>query len=106
MNPHHNSKEEELRRREEALKEREVQIRMRELEAELSKPPISPTSKLKDSPRKTLSWFKRMSEIGKFLLIVVAVIVAIRLAAWLAMAILIGGIAWVGYKLFLEGDRQ
>lgn len=107
MNPHHRSKEEDLRRREEALKEREIQIRMRELEAELDPTPVYPTAKHEATPdKKKRPWYKRLLEIGKFCLIVVAVVVAVRLTAWLATAILILGIAWVAYKIFLEGDRN
>lgn len=105
MNPHYDSKEEELRRREEALKEREIQIRMRELEHELGSPTVHPTTKLDNPPRKRRPWYKKLPDIGKFLLILIAVVVAVRIAAWLATAVLVLGVGWVGYKLFIEGDR-
>jgi len=44
--------------------------------------------------------------LGKYLAIVVAVVVSIRLATWLASVVIIGGLAWVGYKLFFERDRD
>ncbi|MCG8362255.1 MAG: hypothetical protein MJA27_02850 [Pseudanabaenales cyanobacterium] len=106
MNPHHDSKEEELRSREESLREREIQIRMRELEAELESTPVHPTSKHEEPLSKKRPWYKRLPEIGKFCLMVIAVIVMVRLATWLATAILIFGIGWVGYKFFLDGDRN
>jgi hypothetical protein len=44
--------------------------------------------------------------VGKFLAVVVAVVIAIRIATGLATVIMIGAVAWVGYKIFLEGDRS
>ena len=105
MDPYKQTKEEQLRRREAELKARELQIRMRELEAELDSTPVHPTYKHKETPTNKRTWLKQLPNIGKFLLMIVAVIVAIRIATWLATAALIVGIGWVGYKLFLEGDR-
>lgn len=105
MDPYKQMKEEELGRREAELKARELQIRMRELEAELDATPVHPTYKHEKPSPKKRNWLKQLPSIGKFLLMVVAVIVAIRIATWLATAVLILGLGWVGYKLFLEGDR-
>ena len=105
MNPDHQSKEQELKKREAELKEREIKIRMRELEAELDEStPVQPTVKHKESLGRP--WYRRLPKIAKFGLIVVGVIVAVRVAAWLATLLLIFGVGWAGYKLFLEGDRD
>jgi hypothetical protein len=103
-NPHE-SREEELRRREETLKEREVDIRLRELESEVGSSPVLPTSKHSRTDLKRQRWYRRLVAVGQFFLIVVAVIVAVRIAAWLASLLLILGVSWVIYKLFLEPDR-
>lgn len=106
MSSDHHSREEELRLREEAIRERELQIRMRELEAELDPTPLHPTTKHETTSKKGRLWYERIPNIAKFVLLLVVVIVAIRIAAWLATAALVLGIAWVGYKFFLEGDHD
>ncbi|MEO1093910.1 MAG: hypothetical protein AAFX01_03300 [Cyanobacteria bacterium J06638_28] len=105
MSSDYPSREEELRRREEAIKAREIQIRMRELEAELDPTPVHPTTKHKTtSKQKSQLWHKRIPNIVKFFLFVIAVVVALRIAAWLTTAVLVLSIAWVGYKVFLESN--
>ncbi len=105
MNPDHQSKEQELKNREAELKEREVKMRLRELEAELEdSTPVQPTTKQTETLGRP--WYKRLPKIAKFGLIVVGVIVAVKLATWLATLLLIFGIGWAGYKLFLESDRD
>lgn len=106
-----NRKEEELQQREKELQEREHALRLRELEAELyqqsptSEPPISPTSKHREPEGKLNQRFRQVVTVVKFLGIVIAVVVAVRIATWLATAVMVGGIAWIAYKLFLEKDR-
>ena len=106
MYPDHQSKDRELQQREAELRKREIKIRMRELEAELEQPTPVQATVTTDEPLSGRPWYKRLPDIGKFCLIVLAVIVAVRLATWLATAVMILGIAWAGYKLFLEGDRN
>ena len=106
MNPDHQSKDRELQQREVELRKREIKIRMRELEAELEQPTPVQATVTTDEPSSSRPWYKRLPDIGKFCLIVLAVIIAVRLATWLATAVMILGIAWAGYKLFLEGDRK
>jgi hypothetical protein len=105
MNPNHNSREEELRRREEVLKARELEIRLRELEAEIEKqhePPVQPTRKHAQKSPKELVWYQRLPNVVKLGVVFVAVIVAVNIAHWLATIVIVGTIAWVSYKLFLE----
>ncbi|MBD2310383.1 hypothetical protein H6G20_01635 [Desertifilum sp. FACHB-1129] len=101
-------KAKEFERRERELKEREQMIRLREIESELYQPastPVYSTTK-HQPPEKTAKRWKKLANIGKFFLLVVAVIVGMKVASWLAGAIIVGSIAFVGYKLFLEGDRK
>ena len=106
MNPDHQSKEEELKNREAALREREIQIRMRELESELEgSTPVQPTVKHKKTSL-SRPWYRRLPTFAKFGLIVVGVIVAVRVATWAATLLLLFGIGWAGYKLFLEGGQE
>ena len=105
MNPDHQSKEQELKNREEELKEREIKVRMRELESELeASTPVKPTVKHKGAL--SFGWYNRLPKLVQFGLLVVGVIVAIRVATWLAGVLLLFTIGWVFYKLFLERDRN
>ena len=105
MNPDHQSKEQELNNREAELKEREIKVRMRELESELDDSmPVQPTVKHKQSLSRP--WYEGLPKIVRFGLVVVGVIIAVRLVAWLAGVMLLLGIGWAGYKIFLEGDRN
>lgn len=45
-----------------------------------------------------------MANVGKFLLIVISVVVAIRVAAWISTLIILFGVGWVAYKLFIESE--
>ena len=99
------NKEEELRRREEELRARELQVRMKELEKEIDGIPVQPTTKHQEpatSAAQQRRFIQKVSDIGKFCLIVISVIVAIRLAAWLGTILLVLGITWMAYKLFLD----
>lgn len=104
-------RDDELRRREQELQDRERALRLRELEAEIyaqpqpNEPPIARTTKHQEPKSSLQKRYKQALEVAKFIGIVVAVVFAIRIATWLATAVLIGGVAWVAYKLFLAGDR-
>ncbi len=96
----------EILRQERELQERERAIRLREIEAEINPPPLHQTKKhqpLESSPKR---WYGTLATVGKFLALVVAVVVAIKLATTLAYVIMIGAVAWVAYKLFFERDRS
>lgn len=99
-------KEQQLRRREQELKDREHEIRLRELDAEINQPPLHQTVKhqTKESPLKRR--YGTLVKVGKFIAIIVALVVGIKIATWLASVILVGAVAWVAYKLFFEGDRS
>ncbi|MBD2460502.1 hypothetical protein H6G89_05535 [Oscillatoria sp. FACHB-1407] len=117
MKPQDN-REEELRRREQELRERELQLRLRELEAEIhqlppqpsypsaQQPPLLHPTKHEPPPTKFQTWLKKLTTVGKFLAIVVAVIVAVRVASWLATVVIVAGIAWLAYKILFETDKK
>ena len=95
--------EEKIRQREEALKARELKLRLREIEQELDNIPVQPTAKHHEAASpKSRQTLKKMTEIGKFLLIVIGVIVAIRVAAWLSTLVILFGVSWVAYKLLIK----
>jgi len=97
--------EEQIRHQEASAKAREIKARMAAIEKELEE--ISPRSNAREvevmpPERKKGSLSKKMADIGKFFLVVVSVIVAIRLAAWVGTIVMVLGITWMAYKLFLE----
>ena len=103
-----NSNEDDLRRREAELRQKEQEIRLRELELEINKtePPISPTTKHVEADQKP--WLRKLPKYAKFGVMVFAtflvVQVATRITLLLVPMIMVGAIAFVGYKLYLEGD--
>ena len=98
--------EEEIRRQEDRVKARELKQRLNELEKGLVEPPVQPTVKHTEPiQRKKASLSKKITDIGKFMLVVVSVIVAIRLAAWVGTIVMVPGITWMAYKLFLESKE-
>lgn len=100
------NKEQELQRREQELQAREHAMRLRELEAEINKPLLYQTVKHQVPERSPQRWYGKLLITGKFLVLVVAVVVCIRLATSLAYLIMVGAVAWVVYKLFFDGDRS
>ncbi|MEO0867682.1 MAG: hypothetical protein AAFY17_04370, partial [Cyanobacteria bacterium J06642_11] len=107
MNSDHQSREEDLKKREAAIREREIKIRMRELESELEEStPVQPTVKHKAAGSISRPWYRRLPTVVKFGMIVGGVIIATQLATWVAGALILFGIGWAGYKLFLERDRS
>jgi hypothetical protein len=96
--------ENKLRRREQELQAREHAIRLRELEAEIT--PLYQTVKHQEPESSRKRWYGKLVNVGKFLAIIVAVVVSIKIATGLASVIMVGAVAWVAYKLFLESDRS
>lgn len=113
--PHH-EKETELRQRENELRKREMEIRLRELEAELhQQSPATPAPHVEvqtvypGNPGKSAKpatrwqrWQRLVSNLAKFCLLMVVVLVAIRVSFLLANIIIIGTVAFVAYKLFFD----
>lgn len=102
------SKEEALRQRERDLQARETAIRLRELEAEIE-PPVLRTTK-HDQPESTVQQTTRkLLKMAKFVgLVAVAGVVFVvvwRVATFLLTFLVVGIVAWVIYKVFLQPDR-
>lgn len=99
--------EEKIRRREKEVEAREIKARLKEIENDLEKIPGSSTQKHVEvvTPTtvvKSRGFLEQMSDVGKFILIIFSVIVAIRVAAWVGFAVMMGAVIWVSYKLFLD----
>lgn len=101
-----NDKDKELQRREQELQERENAIRIRELESEINskEPPLHQTSRYRQGSLK--SWQKKIVMAGKFFILVVAVIVSVKVATWIAGIIIAGALVFLSYKLFLESETK
>ncbi|NEP42333.1 MAG: hypothetical protein F6K35_25200 [Okeania sp. SIO2H7] len=104
-------REKELEKREQKLRERERQIRLREMEDELYKqdkkePPLYETSRHSPPEKTPPKWYRKMVKIGKFAGIVVAVAAAAYVGIWVAAAILVMGIAWVGYQIMFAKEKE
>ncbi|NEP55084.1 MAG: hypothetical protein F6K65_42400 [Moorea sp. SIO3C2] len=104
-----NNNEDDLRRREVELRQKEQEIRLRELELELNKtmePPVSPTVKHVETKKK--NWLSKIPKFAKFGAMVfgsfLVVVITWKIAALLVPMIIVGAIAFIGYKLYLEGD--
>lgn len=101
----------ELRHKEQELRKREQEIRLRELEAEIDRSvPEHRTSKYEEPDSKVngklKQWRRKMIAVAQFTGIVIATVVAVRIASWLATAVIVGGIAWIAYKIFFAKDRS
>ncbi|HEY9729560.1 MAG TPA: hypothetical protein V6D50_24185 [Chroococcales cyanobacterium] len=98
-------KDNELQRREQELQARERAIRLRELEAEINQPLLYKTQKHQKPESLLKQRYGKLIKVGQFLALVIAVVVAIRIATTLAFVIMVGAVAWVAYKLFFQRDR-
>jgi len=106
--------EKDIQRRERELQQRENAIRLREIEAEIDRSysqkateaEIIPSRKRAESPIKSRDWGRKLLKIAKFSGFVIATIVLVRVALWLATVAAIALLGWIGYKLFLEGDKK
>ncbi|MEG4582268.1 hypothetical protein QUA71_22020 [Microcoleus sp. MON1_C5] len=101
----------ELRHQEQELRKREQESRLRELEAEIDRsvPEYLRTSKYEEPDSqvngKLKQWRRKILAVAQFTGIVIAVVVAVRIASWLATALMVGGIAFIAYKMFVEENR-
>ncbi|MEA5510980.1 hypothetical protein VB715_14495 [Crocosphaera sp. UHCC 0190] len=102
----------DLDQREKILFEKEQELRLRELEMEIfresqaQEPPLYQTQKNEPTAKKGKAWPRKIILIAKCFVLMVTVFVAIRIASWLALGIMIGAISWASYKLFIEGDNS
>ena len=101
----------ELRHKEQELRKREQEIRLRELESEIDRSvPEHRTSKYEEpdsqAKGKLKQWRRKIIAAAQFTGIVIAVVVAVRIAFWLATVVIVGGIALIAYKMFFAKDRS
>lgn len=102
----------ELRHKEQELRKREQEIRLRELEAEIDRSvPEHRTSKYEEPDSKVKEgklqqWRRKITAAAQFTGVVIATVVAVRIASWLATAVIVGGIAWIAYTMFFAKDRS
>jgi Flp pilus assembly protein TadB len=102
----------ELRHKEQELRKREQEIRFRELEAEIDRSVPEyrttkyeePDSQVKEGKLK--QWRRKIIAVAQFTGIVIATVVAVRIAFWLATVVIVGGIALIAYKMFFAEDRS
>ncbi len=106
MAPSDDSREQDLRQREAELRERELSVRLKEMEMELQKAKGDRLSTEVEPPTtrpgRIRRWRRNAIEGLKLFAVVVAVIVAIRVAYWLASVMVVLGIAYLLYKFYFE----
>jgi len=101
----------ELRHKEQELRKREQETQLRELEAEIDRSvPEYRTSKYEEPDSqvtgKLQQWRRKIIAVAQFTGIVIAVVVAVRIAFWLATVVIVGGIALIAYKMFFAEERS
>ena len=110
-----NENENELELKVKELQKREQLLRLRELEAEIQdqrkeqqrqqqyqEPPFYPTRKDNPPENRLSRWKKKLGNVAKFLGFAIAVFVTVRIAYGLSIMIMVTGIVWISYKIFLE----
>lgn len=106
----HNDQENELKFREEELKKREQLLRLKEIEAEIhekqkaQEPPFYPTKKENPPEGFLKRWGRKLANIAKFFGFIIATVVTIKIAYTLSLVIMVAGISWISYKIFLDKD--
>ena len=111
-------REQEILRQERELQERELALRLREMEAEIyereKKEQATPAEQLplyqtrKHNPPENFfrRWGRRLVIGAKFCAIVIAAIVMLKIAYWLSVMIMVGGIGWITYQVLLDRERS
>jgi hypothetical protein len=95
----------ELLEREDAIRQRENAIRLLEIEKELDPSvPIYQTSKHEVRNIKLKLLLKKLTIVAQFTGIVIAVGVAVKVSAWLATAVIIGGLSWMIFTIVFDKD--
>jgi hypothetical protein len=111
-------RESDLDRREHKLRQREMELRLRELETELSPPPyetrkhyesnqsyqtVSAQTKLPE--KRWTRWMRKVKKIGLFLGTIIAVLVVLRIASWLATFVMVIAALGVLYIIVFGKDE-
>ncbi len=102
--------QDEYQGREAELQEREQALRLREIEAELTQKREAEieqnTETVRMQSRQTAlgRWRRKFSVAAKLFVLFVVAIVGITLGKWIAIAVVVGAVGWLGYKAFFDGD--
>ena len=100
----------ELRHKKQELRKQKQKILLRELESEIDRSvPTYLINKYEETDSQTNSklkqqWRRKILAIAQFAGIVIAVIFVVRIAYWVATALIIGGIASIAHKTLFEED--
>ena len=109
------NRDKELENLQNELQERETTaMRLQELELEIygqhqpqsNEPPLSQKKKQKKRSSSIKTSVKNLGNLGKFLGVFFVILVLFHVAFWLGRVIVVGAIAWVLYKVFLESDAD
>lgn len=91
------------------IEDRERSLRLRELEMEIERPVsdvqvevLPKESKLAGPSLRRLK--RKIVMAAKFFGLVIAIVVAVKVAFWLAGAVMVVGIAWLAYQLFFDKE--
>jgi hypothetical protein len=96
----------ELEQRERILREREIELRLREMEADIHAPNAPFHKTVKHQPENfPKPWVKKVILGTKLFVIGVTALIAVRIASVLAGIIIVAGLGWMSYKLFLESKK-
>ncbi|MEO0854993.1 MAG: hypothetical protein AAFY15_16035 [Cyanobacteria bacterium J06648_11] len=104
--------DEQLQQKLEELERREQALRLREMEMDITKPAVdADVEVVSEASPKLAGWafrrWRRKFMMGvKFFGLVIAIVVAVRVAIQLAAAVMIIGIAWLAYQLFFAKDED
>lgn len=101
----------ELRHKEQQLRKREQELRLRELESEIERSiPENITRKYEEPDNNTQSklqlWRRKIIAISQFTGLAIVALVALRVASWLGTAVMVGAIAFIGYKIIFEDKNR
>ncbi|MEG4284346.1 hypothetical protein QUB68_14555 [Microcoleus sp. A006_D1] len=99
----------EIRHKEQEQRKRQQELLLSELAAEIDRSvPAHLTSKYEEPDSQTNSqlqqWRRKILATAQFTGIVIAVVITVRIASWLAAALIVGGIALIAYKIFFEEE--
>ena len=100
----------ELRHKKQELRKRKQEILLRELESEIDRSvPTHLINKYEETDSQTNSklkqqWRRKIVATAKFVGIVIAVVFVVRIAYWVATALIVGGITLIVHKTFFEEE--
>ena len=107
---HHHDRAQDLERRQQELEQREQLLRLKELENELyeqnktEEPPLYPTRKENPPLSKLKRWRRKLVLTTKFIGFAIVTLITVKIAYSLAIMIMLGGLGWLGYQMFIAKD--